>query len=260
MTLSIVTLPSLPAALAPLGIGYAVGTVLRLAWLWARARWARTPITRAQHAGRAGEAAVSAVLRARFTHTADDLLLRFGDGRYSQIDHLALTPHGILVLESKNLGGLLYGDPDQPYWTQVIGPQRHTFYNPLKQNGTHVAAVKLYAGGLPVRGLVVFMDRGVFPAGHPAGTVALRNLAATLDGLASGRISIRYRRLWRRVLAAHQASPGARKAHVAYVDRRGRKRPEARTVSTAYNRPILPWWAPWIVLILGGTLPVPLAG
>ena len=199
----LVTLPPLAVALAPFGVGYALGALVRRVGHGVRARRAPAPLTRAQQRGQAGEAAVSAVVRARFTRRADDLLLRFGTGRYSQIDHLALTPHGILVLESKNLGGLLYGAPDRPYWTQVIGPQRHAFYNPLKQNATHLAAVRRYAGTVPVRGLVVFMDRGVFPEGHPAGTVALRALAATLEPLAAGRIPYRYRRAWRRVLAAH---------------------------------------------------------
>ena len=252
----LVTLPPLAVALAPFGVGYALGALVRRVGHGVRARRAPAPLTRAQQRGQAGEAAVSA----RFTRRADDLLLRFGTGRYSQIDHLALTPHGILVLESKNLGGLLYGAPDRPYWTQVIGPQRHAFYNPLKQNATHLAAVRRYAGTVPVRGLVVFMDRGVFPEGHPAGTVALRALAATLEPLAAGRIPYRYRRAWRRVLAAHQASPQARQAHAAYVAGRVRTRPGARAGVTADTPRTRRWWLPWLVLLLAGALPAPVAG
>jgi len=256
----LVALPPLAVALAPFGVGYALGALVRRVGHGVRARRAPAPLTRAQQRGQAGEAAVSAVVRARFTRRADDLLLRFGTGRYSQIDHLALTPHGILVLESKNLGGLLYGAPDRPYWTQVIGPQRHAFYNPLKQNATHLAAVRRYAGTVPVRGLVVFMDRGVFPEGHPAGTVALRALAATLEPLAAGRIPYRYRRAWRRVLAAHQASPQARQAHAAYVAGRVRTRPGARAGVTADTPRTRRWWLPWLVLLLAGALPAPVAG
>ena len=252
-----IALPPWAVALAPFGVGYALGALVRRVWHGGRAP---APLTRAQHRGLAGEAAVSAVVRARFPSAADDLLLRCGAGRYSQIDHLALTPHGILVLESKNLGGLLYGAPDRPYWTQVIGPQRHTFYNPLKQNATHLAAVRRYAGAVPVQGLVVFMDRGVFPEGYPAGTVALRALAATLAPLAAGRIPYRYRRAWRRVLAAHQASPQARQAHAAYVAGRVRTRPGARAGVTTDAPRTWGWWLPWLVLLLASAIPAPVAG
>lgn len=251
-----VALPPLAVALAPFGVGYALGALVCRVWQGVRRRRAPAPLTRAQHRGQAGEAAVSAGLRARFTRTADDLLLRFGTGRYSQIDHLALTPHGILVLESKNLGGLLFGAPDRPYWTQVIGPQRHAFYNPLRQNATHLAAVRRFAGAVPVRGLVVFMDRGVFPEGHPAGTLAYRDLAASLEALATGRIPYRYRRAWRRVLAAHEASPQARQAHAAYVARRVGARPGVTADASRTSG----CWLPWLVLLLAGALPTPLAG
>lgn len=251
--------PSLYAALAPWCLGYATGLLLR-AMVTTHRRACPARIPAAQQRGQAGEAAVSAVLRARFTRTADDVLLRLADGRYSQIDHLALTPRGILVLESKNLGGLLYGDPHARHWTQVLGHRRQPFYNPLKQNATHLAAVRRYAGKLPVHGLVVFMDRGVFPHGAPPGTVSLRALAARLDELAGGRITFRARWRWRRLLAAQQTSSRARRAHAAYVNQLVNKSPDFRR----QRRWPVPrrWYGPLrgVMVVIGSLWPVAVAG
>lgn len=51
-------------------------------------------------AGRRGEAAVSRALRRRLAHVADDVILPDGRGGLTQIDHLALTPTGVLVVET----------------------------------------------------------------------------------------------------------------------------------------------------------------
>ena len=66
----LVTLPPLAVALAPFGVGYALGALVRRVGHGVRARRAPAPLTRAQQRGQAGEAAVSAVVRARFTRRA----------------------------------------------------------------------------------------------------------------------------------------------------------------------------------------------
>ncbi|TVQ86228.1 MAG: NERD domain-containing protein [Chromatiaceae bacterium] len=123
--------------------------------------------------GAAGEKAVSRVLRRMFVETLDDVILPDGRGGLTQIDHLALTPAGLLVVETKNYGGSIFGQTDEPTWTQAIGGQRNRFQNPLRQNFGHIAAVKFHAPGVPVLGRVVFTNRARFPKGMPEGVVAL---------------------------------------------------------------------------------------
>lgn len=81
-------------------------------------------------------------------------------GRTSQIDHIVINPHGIFVIETKNYSGSIYGTEEQREWTQVLayGKVKNKFYNPLKQNETHVYAVKKIVGNLPVYSLVVFVQ------------------------------------------------------------------------------------------------------
>ncbi len=65
------------------------------------------------------------------------------DGKISQLDHIVVGPSGIFVIETKNMIGDIQGDSDDHEWKQVkLSRQKvvyeRTFYNPIKQVGTHV--------------------------------------------------------------------------------------------------------------------------
>jgi hypothetical protein len=107
---------------------------------------------------------------------ADDLIVPDGRGGLTQVDHLALTAAALLVVETKNYGGLILGQARDRTWTQCIGRQRHKLQNPLRQNYSHIKAVQALAPGVPVSGLVVFTNRAQFPKGQPSGVVMLSDL------------------------------------------------------------------------------------
>lgn len=92
-------------------------------------------------------------------YTINNLIL-LHDGKSSQIDHVVINPRGIFVIETKNYSGDIYGFENQLEWTQVLskGRAKNRFYNPIKQNATHVYNVKRIVGNLPVRSLVVFVQ------------------------------------------------------------------------------------------------------
>ena len=58
----------------------------------------------------------------------------------SQIDHIVIRQNGVFVIETKNYAGRVYGDDNQRQWTQVLafGETKNRFYNPVKQNATHI--------------------------------------------------------------------------------------------------------------------------
>ncbi len=58
----------------------------------------------------------------------------------SQIDHIVVRPNGVFVIETKNFAGRVYGNDNQREWTQVLayGETKNRFYNPVKQNATHI--------------------------------------------------------------------------------------------------------------------------
>lgn len=63
---------------------------------------------------------------------------------HTQIDLVVPTNVGIFVFEVKDYSGWLFGDARQDRWTQVLayGEEKHQFYNPIKQNATHIEAIQ----------------------------------------------------------------------------------------------------------------------
>jgi hypothetical protein len=92
--------------------------------------------------GAAGERTVARVLNRLGKAALHDIMLPDGRGDLTQIDHLVLTPAGLLVVETKNYAGQVLGQPQDKTWTQRLGQQRFTFQNPLRQNYLHLQALK----------------------------------------------------------------------------------------------------------------------
>ncbi len=138
--------------------------------------------------GWAGEARVGARLKRLLPEVRDDLILPDGRGGLTQIDHLALTPAGLLVVETKTYSGLILGQAHEPTWTQVIGRRRHRFQNPLRQNFAHVRAIEALLPDIPVEGRVVFAGQARFANGMPEGVCHAADLADELRSLAGVRV------------------------------------------------------------------------
>lgn len=63
----------------------------------------------------------------------------------TEIDMLMIHEKGIFVFESKNYSGWIFGDYNQQSWTQSFpNGEKHKFYNPIKQNRTHIKALAEY--------------------------------------------------------------------------------------------------------------------
>lgn len=63
----------------------------------------------------------------------------------TEIDIIMINNYGIHVIESKNYSGLILGNENNEYWTQVLySGQKYKFYNPIRQNNTHINNLKHY--------------------------------------------------------------------------------------------------------------------
>ena len=61
------------------------------------------------------------------------------NGETTEIDVLFICPKGILVIESKNYSGWIFGNEDDAQWTATLpNGDRNRFYNPIKQNQIHI--------------------------------------------------------------------------------------------------------------------------
>lgn len=83
------------------------------------------------------------------------------NGETSEIDVVYITQKGIFVFESKNYSGWIFGDEKGQYWTTMLpNRQKNRFYNPIKQNRTHIKWLQKYVGGnVPLFSIIVFSER-----------------------------------------------------------------------------------------------------
>lgn len=65
------------------------------------------------------------------------------NGKSTEIDMLAVNKKGIFAIESKNYSGFIFGKEEDKNWTQVLNKStKHQFYNPVRQNNTHIESLK----------------------------------------------------------------------------------------------------------------------
>ena len=65
----------------------------------------------------------------------------------SEIDVVMLHEKGVFVIESKNYSGWIFGSADQRNWTVTLNSNsKERFFNPIKQNRSHVKALSDYLG------------------------------------------------------------------------------------------------------------------
>lgn len=83
-------------------------------------------------------------------------------GKTAEIDLLMIHEKGIFVFESKNYSGWIFGGADQLKWTQSLpNGEKNRFYNPIRQNQTHIKALSAYLN-MPVSAFlscIVFSER-----------------------------------------------------------------------------------------------------
>lgn len=114
--------------------------------------------------GKRGEAIVAKQLGQNIPdeqYVINDILFSDTKGNSCQIDHVYINKYGIWVIETKNYGGTIYGSSERMQWTQVFnyGANKNKFYNPVKQNVTHIYRLSVYLGVKDVfHNVVCFSD------------------------------------------------------------------------------------------------------
>ena len=83
-------------------------------------------------------------------------------GKTSEIDVLLVHEKGLFVIESRNYSGWIFGSAEQQKWTQCLNKNTKTqFYNPVKQNRTHINALSqfLQMDKTKMKSFIVFSER-----------------------------------------------------------------------------------------------------
>ncbi|MBO4473247.1 MAG: NERD domain-containing protein, partial [Clostridia bacterium] len=95
---------------------------------------------------------------------------------------------GVLVIETKNCAGTLYGDDEQREWTQVLagGRVKNALYNPVKQNATHCYHIRRIVGrDVPVKSIVVLIRDNADKLSCSGNVIGLSGLQRYLSSLPS---------------------------------------------------------------------------
>ena len=107
-------------------------------------------------------------------HRLHNLTLRTPDGA-TQIDHVFVSRFGVFVVETKHMGGWIFGRESDPRWTQSLYGRNRQFQNPLRQNYKHLKAVEdaLGTGQGVVQSVVVFTGNSKFQKAMPPNVTVL---------------------------------------------------------------------------------------
>ena len=118
----------------------------------------------------------------------------------TQLDHVIVSPYGIFIIETKNHKGWVFGDVNGAVWTQVLsgeannraygGHDHYTFYNPVKQNETHIQELskQLKLSRQFIQGMIVFTNPQAYLGNINCNCCyTLDTLYNTLIGLSTAR-------------------------------------------------------------------------
>lgn len=107
----------------------------------------------------------------------DNVVLEDGIGGHTVLEHILLTPNGLLVLLPRHCDGALFGGDKIDSWTQMVGSKSFHFENPLHQLEELLAALRYQLPGIPVEGRVLFSGHCRFPKGRPGRLLLLEEMS-----------------------------------------------------------------------------------
>jgi hypothetical protein len=117
---------------------------------------------------------------------AHQVLVPDGMGGFIHIDHLLLTPRGVLVLDTRRVAGLIFGGDQMSDWTVMGRSRRYTFDNPQPALYDRIAAVKALVGDVPVEGRLLFSNVGKFTKGMPKWVLMLDGIEVEFPAVDRG--------------------------------------------------------------------------
>ena len=155
---------------------------------------------RAIKKGEEGENLIAEILDkdTSYHRLINNLVLLGDNGVSHQIDHILIRENGIFVIETKNYYGLISGKEDDSFWTRSYFAKgkvkKATFHNPLKQNQSHIRAIKKIIGkDYPIYCFVVFVQNNsasldLFNACDARNLLQRINLLTSEKGLSKSEI------------------------------------------------------------------------
>lgn len=92
------------------------------------------------------------------------------------VEHLLLTPEGLLVLVKNWRNGYIFGGDFLDRWAQVINKKTYHFKNPLYALTHVLAALKYHAPNVSASAKILFTADCSFPKGQPESALLLQDI------------------------------------------------------------------------------------
>ncbi len=167
---------------------------------------------------RRGERRIRRELKSRSKDVLHDFMLPGAYGGIAKIDHAVMTAGGILCIQTKHYNGIVFGDPDEPQWTNVDGATRRRFLNPLIQNEGRARALQKIVPEVPVANLVVFTGSVEFTSAPPKNVIRVGQLESFIAKFVFGPSKVEdWDAVWMTVKSAALTDDATRKDHAAQL-------------------------------------------
>lgn len=161
---------------------------------------------------RIGRHRIRKILNARSPDVIEDFILPGAYGGLTHIDHAILTSGGILCIQTKHYNGIVFGEADEPQWTNVDGIHRRKFLNPLIQNQGRTRALEKVVPNAPIASLVVFTGSIQFTSPLQSNVIHVRDLDSYIAKFVFGPCKIDdWHAVWMTVKAAALTDDESRK-------------------------------------------------
>lgn len=156
--------------------------------VWLFARWRRSINKELQR-----------LLRTVSSDTLVNFIIPDGTGGEIHIDHLLLTPYGLMVLDTKDMQGTVFAGDRMDTWSATHHGARFTFNNPIPMLQERAAAISLLAPGVPIESRVLFINEATFPKGHPPAVATVPALIEEYCSVDSSGESLDFSEHWQTI-------------------------------------------------------------
>lgn len=161
---------------------------------------------------RIGRRRISSILRQRSANVLENFILPGAYGGLTRIDYVILTSGGMLCILAKHYNGIVFGESEEPQWTNVDGVQRRRFLNPQIQKEGRIRALEKALPGVPVASLVVFTGSVQFTSPREKNVIHVRDLDSYIAKFVFGPSRIEdWDAVWLRLKSAALTDEGSRK-------------------------------------------------
>ncbi|MEQ9562386.1 MAG: nuclease-related domain-containing protein, partial [Woeseiaceae bacterium] len=159
-----------------------------------------------------GKRRVRKILGNKSKDVLEDFILPGAYGGLTRIDFAILTSGGILCIQTKHYNGLVFGEAEEPQWTNVDGVTSRRFLNPLIQNEGRSRALRKVVPDVPVANLVVFTGSVQFSTKQASNVIHVRDLQNFIEKFVFGPCRIEdWDAAWLSVKAAALTDEESRK-------------------------------------------------